>query len=139
MAGQSDLAHRHTPPVDSFTLMRAGREGTTPFLHSFPSSCRDSRSSPHAQVLAFYSWREPGERPHIHDFVMCVTFAVGDFVVCISLHCGSNHVNSPPCGLFFLPHAAEKSIAIGFPTILVCCGFIYVFGLLWVLIELFLP
>ena len=75
----------------------------------------------------------------MHDFVVCVTFAVGDFVVCISLHYGTDHVSSPPCGLLFLPHAAENSIDVGFPTILVCCGFIYVFGLLWVLIESFWP
>ena len=30
------LSHMHTPPVDSFTFMWE-------FLHSFPSSCRDSR------------------------------------------------------------------------------------------------
>ena len=75
----------------------------------------------------------------MHDFAMCVTFVVGDFVVCISLRCGSNHVNSPPRGLFFLPHIAKKSIVVGFPRILVCYRFIYVFGLLWVLIESFLP
>ena len=58
----------------------------------------------------------------MHDYAMCVTFVVGDFVVCISLRCGSDHVNSPPCGLFFLPHATEKSIAVGSRD----------FGLLWV-------
>ena len=75
----------------------------------------------------------------MHSFVVCVTFAVGDFAMCISLHCGSDRVNSPPRGLFFLPHTAEKSIAIGFPMIFVCCGFIYIFGFLWVLIEFFWP
>ena len=40
----------------------------------------------------------------------------------ISLHCGSDCVNSSPRGLFFLPHAADKFIVIGFPMILVCCG-----------------
>ena len=48
--------------------------------------------------------------------------------MCISLHCGSDHVNSPPRGLFFLPHATENSIVIGFPMILVCCGFIFFLG-----------
>ena len=72
-------------------------------------------------------------------FVVCVNFLLGDFAVCISLRCGSDRVNSPPCGWFFLPHAAEKSIAVGFPMILVYCGFIYVFGLSWVLIESFWP
>ena len=75
----------------------------------------------------------------MHDFAVCVNFAVGDFAVCISLRCRFDRVNSPSRGLFFLPHAAEKSIAVGFPMILVCCGFIYVFGLLWVLIKSFWP
>ena len=68
----------------------------------------------------------------MHDFAVCVTFAVGDFAVCISLHCGFDRVNSPPRGWFFLPHAVGKLISIGFPMIFVCCGLIYDFGLLWV-------
>ena len=55
----------------------------------------------------------------MHDFAVCVTFAVGDFAVCISLRCGSDRVNSPPRGLFFLPDTAEKLIATSFPMILV--------------------
>ena len=75
----------------------------------------------------------------MHDFAVCVNFVVGDFAVCISLRCGSDCVNSPPRGLFFLPLTGENSISIGFPTILGCYGFIYVFRLLWVLIESFWP
>ena len=86
MAGLSVLAHTHTPPTDSFTFMWE-------FLHSFPSSHRDSGSSPHAQVLDFYSRRELGGRAHMHDLAVCVNFVVGDFVVFISLHCGSDRVN----------------------------------------------
>ena len=60
----------------------------------------------------------------MHDFAVCVNFMVGDFVVCISLHCGFDRVNSPPRGLFFFPHTAEKLIVVGFPMKLGCCGFL---------------
>ena len=68
----------------------------------------------------------------MHDFSVFVNFSVGDFAVCISLHCGSDRVNSPPRGLLFHPRATEKLIVVGFPMILVFYGFIYVFGLTWV-------
>ena len=56
--------------------------------------------------------------------LLCVWILwLGDFAVCISLRCGSDRVNSPPCGLFLLPHVAEKSIVVGSSMN---------FGLLWV-------
>ena len=48
----------------------------------------------------------------MHDFAVFVTFAVGDIIVCIYLHCGFDHGNSPPCGCFFLPHATEKLLLV---------------------------
>ena len=59
VAGLSVLAHTHTAPVDSFTLMWVGREGTTPFLF----------------FHLFYSSRELGESfSGIHDFPVYVPF-----------------------------------------------------------------
>ena len=128
--------------------------GILPF---FPFSRRDGCSSPHTHVLAIFphvetiilllmhrSWNfthaKSWESGLMGTILLCVWISwLGDFAMYISLRCGSNHVNSPPRGLFFLPHTTKKSITIGFPMILVFYGFIYVFGFSWVLIESFWP
>ena len=118
----SPFPHAHsTSRLFHFTW--AGKTRCKFFFHSRPSSRGDSRS-------LFSSRSELEEWPQGHD-LCCVFISL--------LTCGSDHVNSPPRGLFFLPHAAEKPIVFGFPMILVCCGFIYIFGMMWVLIEFFWP